>query len=173
MLAGNPIQQERTVKKLPLWGRDLNADQITFCWPTAFETTNQDVRLASISFKSNGGYIASVQCTLTNGFTSPAFEKSGIEYSNPETIRLDDPKTPIRAVKASSNVKGVYSEIYFKDRAGHIRLKYNPYEYYYEGYHSEHKIDNNQEIIGVYGALHEDQNRLKSFGFLVKGEIAE
>ena len=126
MLAGKPIQLERTVEKLPLWGRNLNADQITFCWPTTFETTNHDVRLKSISFKSNGGYIASVQCTLTNGTTSPTFEKNGKKYNDPHTI-IFDPQKPIRAVKASSSDKGVYSEIYFIDSKLDIVHKYNPH----------------------------------------------
>ena len=52
-------------------------------WPT--------VKLESITFKSNAAVLSSVRCVLSNGITSPVFEREGVEYEHEreETIHFD------------------------------------------------------------------------------------
>ena len=50
-----------------------------------------DVRLQSLEFKSacgNNG-IASVKVTLTNGLSSPVFEKEGVMFDNEKRLDFD------------------------------------------------------------------------------------
>ena len=50
-----------------------------------------DLSLKSIEFKSVSGNnpISSVRCTLTNGVSSPLFEKAGVSHEKPATYNFD------------------------------------------------------------------------------------
>jgi len=69
-----------SLKKLPLWGMQAPAHELSFEWPTQdmFGQMQPDVKIKSLTFKSyRSGRISSVQCALTNGQSSQVFEKPG------------------------------------------------------------------------------------------------
>ena len=108
-----------------------------------------DVSLRSIEFKSSGGPISSVRCTLTNGVSSLLFEKAGAGDKNPVTYNFDTNKK-IRKVEASSNGSHEYvAQLKFFDSANAELFSYNP-----SGYTNPtvaHEIGDNEELIGFYG----------------------
>ena len=96
-----------SLKKLPLWGVKVSDEEIDFEWPTPeiFAQMNPNAFLESIEFKTNElnmentATVSSVRVNLSNGESSPVFEKSDQTHYYPETINFD-PNTPIRAVEA-------------------------------------------------------------------------
>ena len=84
-----------------------------------------DVALKSIQFKTimyDYSTLSSVQVSLTNGQSSPVFEKAGVDHEHPKTIDFD-PNKPIRAVEANISVW----RIRFMDGAGNQVYEINPY----------------------------------------------
>ena len=60
-----------TLKKLPMWGEQVQADQIDFMWPTQemLGQMQHDVALESLEFMDSdeGPAISTIRCSLTNG----------------------------------------------------------------------------------------------------------
>ena len=86
-----------------------------------------DGSLKSIEFKTSCddcSGVSSVRVSLSNGFSSPVFEKSDHTHYNHETFNFD-PNTPIRAVEAYDGGNKVY-RIRFMDSAGRKVYEYNP-----------------------------------------------
>ena len=108
-----------------------------------------DVSLSSITFKalsSNREYINSVQCTLSNGNSSPLFETVQGEHQQPKTVDFDRQR-PIRKVTANHS-DGYIKNIRFYDGDNQLVADYpmnssNP--------ELTHNIGPNEELIGVYG----------------------
>ena len=77
-----------TLKRLPMWGTGVNADQVNFEWPTQdlLDQMPSDVIMKSIEFKSYSNsrqVLNSVQCTLSDGTKSPVFQKENVSYYLP------------------------------------------------------------------------------------------
>ena len=162
-----------SLKKLQRWGSKTS--NINFEWPTQaiFDKMKQaDVSLKSIMFKTAYGGISpisSLKCTLSNGEQSQIFEQAGQRHEHQQTIEFDK-NTPIRAVAAnghdSGNNYGYILRMRFLDGAGNEVKVYNPRNNQKET--TEHKLGDNEELIGVYGSIGPHDNYLYSFGFIVK-----
>ena len=92
-----------------MWGLQADNDQIDFEWPPQAEFNDMDkseVSLKSFIFKSYSNAISSVQVTLSNGHSSPAFAESGTDYIDRKTIQFDDCAL-IRAVAGAEFIDAV------------------------------------------------------------------
>ena len=149
------------------WGKKP-LPKVQFEWPSR-EILNQmaqDVTLKSITFKSHmNGCIASVQVTLSNGEESPVFETEGLAFN--ETIEFDDDVsiTSVCAYEANDQAQGYINAIQFLDDQGMIAYDY---VVSYKGTKKEKRIAANEQLIGVYGSIHEDDSGFSSFGFILK-----
>ena len=77
----------KTLRKLPLWGERVSEDEINFEWPTPeiFAQMQPDVTIQSIEFKTysqSSTAVSSVKVILSNGESSPVFEKSGYKTNH-------------------------------------------------------------------------------------------
>ena len=74
-----------------MWGEQVEPGEINFQWPADIDMIWPTVKLESITFKSNAAVLSSVRCVLSNGITSPVFEREGVEYEHEreETIHFD------------------------------------------------------------------------------------
>ena len=82
----------KKVRKLPLWGEQVEPEEIDFEWPNeeVIQSLPEDVSLESITFKKVfDDVISSVNCTLSNGESSGAIEAEGVEHEAPSTITFD------------------------------------------------------------------------------------
>ena len=87
-----------------------------------------DVALKSIQFKTimyDYSTLSSVQVSLTNGQSSPVFEKAGVDHKYPKTIDFDL-NTPIRAVAAVGGGGSCLYCIRFMDGASNLFYEYSP-----------------------------------------------
>ena len=75
MMSYTPEKQYKyTMRKLPMWGKKFEENQINFEWPTQeiFDQMQHDqVKLASIEFNSCNDALASCQFILSNDLKSP------------------------------------------------------------------------------------------------------
>ena len=63
-------KREFVLKRLPLWGQKVKADDVNFEWPTQemLDKMPSDVYLQSLEFKSVSGHLlSSVRVCLSNG----------------------------------------------------------------------------------------------------------
>ena len=129
-----PVDNKFTLRKLPLWGKQIDENQIDFEWPTQDMLAEGDIngmtRLESLEFKDWGVSITSVRATLSNGKSSPVFQREGCSsdlLKNPKTITFDQ-KKPIRAVSAYDNSHSWPNVrvISFMDGEGSTVYEYNP-----------------------------------------------
>ena len=90
-----------TLRKLPLWGEQVPSEFINFKWPTEdlLDQSPGDTFLASMTFKAVFGQqnLCSVQCTLSNGVSSPIFEKEGCSFKEPCEV-IFDAERPVRSI---------------------------------------------------------------------------
>ena len=90
-----------------------------------------DLSLKSIEFKASGGALSSVRCTLTNGVSSPLFEKAGVDHNQNATYNFD-PKKKVCKVELSSNGNSAgnshVTQIKFFDSANAELFMYKTYE---------------------------------------------
>ena len=83
------------------------------------------VSLKSIEFKSAAD-ISSVRCTLTNGVSSPLFEKAGVTHNNPIAYNFDANRKVCK-VEASTPESGYLYQLKFFDSTGAVLFNYNPH----------------------------------------------
>ena len=91
-----------TLKKLPMWGKKVQNDEINFQWPSQamLNEMEPDAWLESIQFKGMPEVVlSSVQVTLSNGQKSPVFESTSIKHKYVETLKFTKAK-PVRKVGA-------------------------------------------------------------------------
>jgi len=125
------------------------------------------VSLESIEFKSkygNGAYLSSVRVNLSNGVSSPVFEDPDQTHYNHETISFD-PNKPISSVRAMDLSNGAWNLKFF-DNKGEEFTEYSTSFTVWDT--SEYEIGEDEEIIGVYGVKNEREDKLSSFGFILK-----
>ena len=123
-----------------------------------------DATLRSLDFQtSNGYYISSVRCILTDFSQSPTFATHA-RPQNSETVNFA-PATPVSRVQARCDSSGVYS-LHFFGILGSELLAYNPANYTNKG--PVHHIATNEHLIGVYGVIDPQSECFKAFGFNVK-----
>ena len=112
-----------------------------------------DVLIKSIEFKVGGKNwlaISSVRVNLSNGESSPIFEKSDHTHYDPLTVNFDA-NTRIRTIEAGGDDRygGWAGAIKFMDSSGEVVYVYDP------NVGTEptttYQIGENEELIGVYG----------------------
>ena len=166
-----PITQPTVVKyalkKLPMWGYHAETHEIEFEWPSNLDQIHPDVSLKAIRFKCCGAQISSVQCTLSNSQQSPVFENAHSPHQSPQTIHIE--ASAVKAVRAREYVhatNGCLWRMSFMDIKSYELCTYNPRHYGDE--QKEHKLGENEEIIGVYGIPGKKYNCFLSLGFIVR-----
>ena len=78
-----------------MFGERCSPDELNMEWPDKLTQITAEISLRSIEFKSyaNGdSRISSVRCTLTNGVSSPLFEKEDVVHYHPVTYNFDPNK---------------------------------------------------------------------------------
>ena len=83
-----------------MWGEQVEADAINFEWPADIEMIWPTVKLESLELKCNASVTSSVRCVLSNGISSPVFEKEGVVHEEEGTCTFS-PSTNVRYVQAS------------------------------------------------------------------------
>ena len=152
------------MRKLALWGEQVAGSEINFEWPADIEMIWPTVKLESLEFKSSASVLSSVRCVLSNGITSPVFEKEGTIHENNETVRLDS-STTVRHVQAFDEEANTISRLYFLDDENQVLSNYNPYNLRQRG--PVLKLREEETLVGVYGVLGK-KDYFTSFGFIVK-----
>ena len=114
----------------------------------------QNLRLKAIHFKSvcdglNTG-ICSVRCDLANGESSGEMSVPGMRSSTLGVLNIPQKQSVIRKVQAYADQQGVFN-IFMKDAEGNVICSYDP-KNYGEIDCGKYEIDENEEIIGVYGS---------------------
>lgn len=84
------------LKRLPMWGQQVNPREINFEWPMASDldfTMFPDGTLKALQFKTSlsNPAIASVVCVLQSGHNSPVFERANtaMEHSKSKTVTFE------------------------------------------------------------------------------------
>ena len=85
-----------------MWGAEIGDYHAYFKWPNKRMNMTAEMSLKSIEFKANGSILSSVRCTLTNGVSSPLFERAGATHGQPAIYNFD-PKRKVCKVELSSN----------------------------------------------------------------------
>lgn len=165
-----PGLERYSLKRLPMWGwHDAKDYDFDFSWPFSFDETQPDVHLRSITFKGYPSSISSVQCTLSNGKQSPTFEKEGRSHAHQETFHFNV-NQPVRSLKAEeSGNSQTNSELWnlsFMNQDGNEIHTYNSGNT--TGTQTEYYLEDNEQLIGVYGAYRLENSYFAAFGFIVK-----
>ena len=133
-----------------------------FEWPTQEEVNAMggDVRLRQIVLKVNDDEtvngICAAQVILKNGQKSPVFQCPQAKVSN--TGSLTNPKSAqdsIAKVQAYCDQDGVYN-VFLKGDDGAELSKFDP-KFYGPIDSAKHRMSVDEELIGVYGHLDENQ----------------
>ena len=126
-----------------------------------------DVRLESLEFKSTYfGNLTSVKCNLSHGRSSNVFQNDG-QHVNPQTINFAHDK-PVRMVSACSICDSILNLVFYCVD-GNETASYNPTNYPKDKPFKEHKLADNEDIIGVYGYQDKKKGTLfSSFGLIVR-----
>ena len=123
-----------------------------------------------MTFKTANGYtrVGSIQCSLSNGQSSPVFEKEGIQYQAPQTVNLNNAERPVKSVygRDRDGNKNFIARIDFMDKNGSQIVQVFSYGTR-KGEGNEHLIGDNESLIGFYG-VKDKENWFTSFGFIVK-----
>jgi len=85
---GLSVKPKFTLRKLPMWGKQLAANEINFEWPTQelLDQMPADASLRSLDLsyshqKSGQGALSAIKCTLSNEQQSPLFlSKNSARY---------------------------------------------------------------------------------------------
>ena len=93
---------------------------------------------------------------MSNGQSSPVFERYGHDFSDVETITFD-PDVSIRAINSLSS-RYIIFNLQFYDGIDSLIEEYDPWSLSsnYEDPNSRHMLADNEELIGVYGTKDDD-----------------
>jgi len=86
MLELDTTKRKFTLRKLALWGEQVESDKINFEWPLEADMIWPNVRLQSLEMKTNASVLSSVRCVLSNGISSPVFENAAVAHEDQATI---------------------------------------------------------------------------------------
>lgn len=89
-----------TLRKLAMWGEQVENDAINFEWPADIDMIWPTVKLESLELKSSASVVSSVRCVLSNGITSPVFEKAGAFHETAGLCTFNSSNS-VRYVQAS------------------------------------------------------------------------
>lgn len=115
---------------------------------------SSDAHLTSITFKTDGSDLTSVQVSLSTGESSPVYERQGHRHhQNVQTINLDNNViTSVGCARAAGNnpdwlrtfkFYGVNNAELFEYNHRVVGHGINPFE--------NHPVADNEQLIGVYG----------------------
>lgn len=152
----HPVDGSFSLRKLPLWGRQVEQDELDFEWPKEVDL-GQIGSLVSIEFSSyapNCDEISSVKCHYSNGHTEH-FHVQGSQQFESTELRLDFQRQVRRVAANAHDDPGEIYGITFLDRHGKRLGEYNPLNES-RGQADELILAENEEIIGVYGVKDAD-----------------
>ena len=155
-----------------MWGQQVPDEAINFEWPTEQQFENMedatDVSIQQIGYKTDGSDFTAFQCTLTNGQTSPIFERDNGHGGHLNTVDID-PEQRITSVSMATatnqpdwlrtlNIIGEDDSTLQSLNGGHdgSLAAFQPRE-----------IGENEVLVGIYG-VRNVQDHITSFGFIVK-----
>lgn len=157
-------KRKYSLRKLALWGEQVEADAINFEWPKEEDMIWPKVKLQSLELKSNSSVLSSVRCVLSNGISSPVFENENVTHDEEGSMNLGGPK-PVRFAQAHDEESDTISRIFVMDEQRQEIASYNPFEMRNRG--PVLKLRDEETLIGVYGVMGK-KDYFTSFGFIVK-----
>lgn len=81
MLQMDTSDRKYSLRKLALWGEQVSTEEINFEWPDASsDIIWPSVQLHTLEMKSFACVLSSIRCVLSNGISSPVFERNGINH---------------------------------------------------------------------------------------------
>ena len=167
------------LRKLPLWGEQVPEDQINFQWPSEeflSKNNHNDLKMRQLTIKHNEkGPISSIKCVLSDGSESPVFEENIYIHQNCQVFDFNSEDTDNRSVcaVAAKDVSCRRGSCVWGLKI--LKNSVSQYETFSKGIGKEttFKINENEELIGVYGvkSCRAGLPYFSSFSFIVAQKV--